>query len=88
MSLFVLGAWWRRVGLYRAWDVTGPIEAKRILSIRLGFRARALVALFPSSATKFLTVDELVNVITFGLRFASPSIARNRDRDDCGITVS
>src|SRR5580658_1236399 len=71
-------------------DVTGPIEAKRISSNALGFRGRGRPRhmFFPRRATKFLTVDELVNVITWGLRFGSFRLARSFVRDDCGITVS
>src|SRR6266567_4564890 len=42
----------------------------------------------PSSATKFLTVEELVKVTTSGLRFELFMTARNRLFDEAGTTVS
>ena len=65
-------------------DVTGPIDAKRMPSIRFAFRGRGRPrhVFFPSRATKFLTVDELVNVMTCGLCFASFRMARSFVRDD------
>ena len=69
-------------------EVTGPIEAKRRSSDGLDFRGLGRHVFFPSRATKFLTVDELVNVMTWGLRFGFFKITRSLVREDCGITVS
>jgi len=66
----------------------GPIEAVRMESIGLAFCRRRFNRVFPSKVTKFLTVDELVNVITLGRRFGSFRIERSLVREDCGITVS
>jgi hypothetical protein len=43
---------------------------------------------FPSKAMKFLTVDELVNVMICGFRFGVVKIARSLAREDSGIMVS
>ena len=43
---------------------------------------------FPSSATKFLTVDELVNVIDMRTAFRVFQDGPQSVREDCGITVS
>ena len=62
-------------------EVTGPIDAI-VISFRMGREIR------PAKATKFFTVDELVKVITSGHFAGFFIIARNRARDDAGITVS
>src|SRR5580700_6014247 len=69
-------------------EVMGPIEARRTPSSGLAFRGRGRPrhTFFPSRDTKFLTVDELVNVIMWG-RFGLLRMVRSRVREDCGMTV-
>src|SRR5580693_3332796 len=71
-------------------EVTGPIETKRTSSSGLAFRGRGRPrrTFFPVKFAKFLTVEELVKVITSGRRFEFFRIARSLVREDRGITVS
>jgi hypothetical protein len=66
---------------FRVAEVTGPIDANLIPSLALG-------GILPASIRKFLTVDELVNVTTFGRFSELFRSARSRERDFAGTTVS
>ena len=66
-------------------EVTGPMEASKTLSSCFVWRQCARRSRpFPNSATKFLTVEELVNVMTSGRFFPDASAARRRLREDWG----
>ena len=67
-------------------EVTGPMEASRTGLSSLPMWARPTrPRVFASSATKFLTVEELVNVIIVGLLLEKISLARSKDSG--GATV-
>src|ERR1700734_1976434 len=74
-------------------EVIGPMEAHRIAS-RLATGTPFLASfarngdLAPNKATKFRTVEELVNVTTCGRRCGFRNTLRSRVREDCGTTVS
>src|SRR6267154_3455625 len=72
----------------RVADVIGPIEANWIVWGGLAVNENGSFPRMPSSATKFLTVEELVKVTMCGLRLGFFITASNRFRDDTGITVS
>ena len=63
-------------------DVTGPMDDIRIPSSGVRLRCE------PSSSTKFLTVDELVKVTTFGRLLGLFKAACSRRRELSGTMVS
>src|ERR1035438_8189212 len=69
-------------------EVTGPMDAVYTPRWRAGFFNAARALRNPSNSTKFLTVEELVKVIAWGLNVFLANRARSRVSDDFGTTVS